>query len=154
LRFQQLSSTINYNRNGLYNRADSSNCNSITNSRVNQNRRYNDLHMSSVSTSASSKKVTIPKLIQSVNPFIVIKNKFSDIKNFFDVQLPMFQYLWPKNNLRLRFYLVVSFIFMFIGKWLNVKVPFILQRAIDTASSGLAGIRWTYLHVIVDMCIY
>jgi len=125
-------------RNGLYNRADSSKSNSI--SRVNQDRKYihNDLRMST-STSTSSTRLSIPKLIQSANPFTLIKNKCSDIQNFFDVQLPMFQYLWPKNNLRLRFYLVVSFMFMFVGKWLNVKVPFILQRAIDTASSAGKG---------------
>jgi hypothetical protein len=150
LRFQQSSLTINH-RNALYNRADSSSCNSI--SRVNQNRKYkhNDLHMST-STSTSSTKVSIPKFIQSANPLTLIKNKCSDIKTFFDVQLPMFQYLWPKNNLKLRFYLVVSFMFMFVGKWLNVKVPFILQRAIDTAAS--AGICCVFITVYIYTCMH
>lgn len=53
------------------------------------------------------------------------------VTNFFRTQLPMLRYLWPEDNMRLRVYLVLSMMFMFLGKWFNTKVPFILQRAID-----------------------
>ena len=62
--------------------------------------------------------------------------KARQVKEFFDTQLPMLRYLWPRDDLRLRVFLVLSMVFMFLGKWFNVKVPFILQRAIDTVSKS------------------
>lgn len=86
----------------------------------------------------------LAKLLQPITiPIAAVKKRVFDVKNFLDVQLPMLKYLWPRDNLRLRIFLVLSMIFMFLGKWFNVKVPFILQRAIDTASktsgSALGG---------------
>ena len=56
------------------------------------------------------------------------------LQGFFATQLPMLAYLWPRNDPRLRAFLAMSMAFMVLGKWVNVKVPFILQRAIDTVS--------------------
>jgi len=56
------------------------------------------------------------------------------LQGFFATQLPMLAYLWPRNDPRLRAFLALSMAFMVLGKWVNVKVPFILQRAIDTVS--------------------
>ena len=51
--------------------------------------------------------------------------------------------MWPGDDLRLRIYLVLSMVCMFLGKYFNVQVPFVLQRAIDsaarTAGLGLAS---------------
>jgi ABC-type multidrug transport system fused ATPase/permease subunit len=71
-------------------------------------------------------------------PFIIAFGKIFEMKEFFANQLPMLQYLWPKDSLRLRIFLVISMVFMFMGKWLNVKVPFMLQRAIDAVSASVA----------------
>ena len=70
-------------------------------------------------------------------------NKVREAKEFLDTQLPMLRYLWPKDDLKLRVFLVLSMVFMFIGKWFNVKVPFILQRAIDSASLAAAAGKGT-----------
>jgi len=65
-----------------------------------------------------------------------IYNRYRLIQNFFRTQLPMLQYLWPNDDIRLRIFLVLSMIFMFIGKYINVKVPFMLQRAVDGVSKA------------------
>lgn len=70
--------------------------------------------------------------LTSMNPI----TKARQIKEFLNTQLPMLRYLWPRDDLRLRVFLVLSMVFMFLGKWFNVKVPFILQRAIDTVSKS------------------
>lgn len=44
----------------------------------------------------------------------------------------MLRYLWPKENVPIRIYLALSMIFMYIGNWFSLKVPFILQNAVDT----------------------
>lgn len=66
------------------------------------------------------------------------KRKLIDTKNklqhFFTNQLPMLHYLWPKDDFRLKSFLILSLVAMFLGKWFNIKVPFILQRTIDTIS--------------------
>jgi hypothetical protein len=43
----------------------------------------------------------------------------------------MFSYIWPKNDLKTRLYLILSLNFLFFGKLLNAQVPFILQKAVD-----------------------
>ena len=131
------------NNVGVTNRASRSTCGSITSS--------SGVHtfLNTVSSSASGSNIadinsksessdSFPaKFLKSItSPFSATKRKIVAIKSFFDVQLPMFQYLWPRDNLRLRFFLILSMVFMFLGKWFNVKVPFILQRAIDTASKS------------------
>ena len=58
------------------------------------------------------------------------------LHSFFATQLPMLGYLWPRDDPRLRAFLALSMVFMVLGKWVNVKVPFILQRAIDTVSQA------------------
>ena len=70
--------------------------------------------------------------LTSMNPI----TKARQVKEFLNTQLPMLRYLWPRDDLRLRVFLVLSMVFMFLGKWFNVKVPFILQRAIDTVSKS------------------
>lgn len=72
-------------------------------------------------------------------PFVFVLTKICKIREFFENQLPMLQYLWPKDNFRLRLFLVTSMVFMFVGKWLNVKVPFMLQKAIDAVSASVAA---------------
>ena len=132
---------------GLMNRAISSSCGSITSSRRIETFMSTVASSSSSTTSnnninmnAKSSNNIFSKIFRPITmPFAAAKSKCAEIKNFFDVQLPMFQYLWPKDNLRLRLFLILSMVFMFLGKWFNVKVPFILQRAIDTASKSSAA---------------
>jgi hypothetical protein len=47
--------------------------------------------------------------------------------------------LWPngKDALKLRLYLILSLGFMVLGKWFALRVPFILQRAVDKLSTEL-----------------
>ena len=66
-----------------------------------------------------------------LNPFKVVVDSTNKVKTFFQTQLPMLHYLWPADNIKLRVYLTLSLMFLFAGKYLNTKVPFILQRAID-----------------------
>ncbi|CNJ08102.1 putative ABC transport protein [Yersinia aldovae] len=47
-------------------------------------------------------------------------------------------YLWPKNNVRLRYYLVVAVIFMVISKVSTTLVPLAYKAMIDTLSSDSA----------------
>ena len=49
-------------------------------------------------------------------------------------ELPMLKFLWPEDDLKLKAFLLGSLAFMFVGKWVNVQVPFIMQSAIDAAS--------------------
>ena len=60
--------------------------------------------------------------------------KARQVKEFFDVQLPMLRYLWPRDDLKLRVFLVLSMAFMFLGKWFNVKVP--VDMNMDTDIDG------------------
>lgn len=146
--FQRRSLTFDRSVREL-NRASSSSCGSITSSRGSDGQR--GVFMSAVGDSGRSSAGKID--FESVNktskfhralrrltsPFTVAKAKFTNFIDFFNVQLPMLQYLWPRDNLRLRIFLIFSMVFMFLGKWFNVKVPFILQRAIDTASKASAA---------------
>ena len=146
--FQRCSLTFGRSVREL-NRASSSSCGSITNSKSSDGHR--GVYMTAVGGSGSSssskidfesvnKKNTFQRALNHLtSPFTAAKTKLTNIKDFFNVQLPMLQYLWPKDNLRLRFFLILSMVFMFLGKWFNVKVPFILQRAIDTASKTSAA---------------
>eukprot|EP01041_Mallomonas_annulata_P010862 gene10862-22680_t len=59
---------------------------------------------------------------------------FEKMNSFIQNELPMLKYVWPHDNIRLRIYLVLSMVFMFLGKYYNVQVPFVLQKAIDAAS--------------------
>lgn len=58
--------------------------------------------------------------------------KTMQFKDYIECDLPMLKYLWPEDNPRLRLYLVLSLVFMFFGKWFNLRVPFILQYALDS----------------------
>ena len=130
---------------GIINRASRSTCGSITNSRrsptfLRTASSSSSSSSSNINSKADSSKNIFKKLLQPIiYPIKATKSKFNEIKSFFDIQLPMMQYLWPKDNLRLRLYLILSMVFMFLGKWFNVKVPFILQRAIDTAAKASAS---------------
>ena len=131
-----------------FNRAVSSNCGSITSSKKVEYNRVNFMTATDISSNsndsgkgsnlkAESSKSPISKFLRSLTkPYFAVTKRAAAVKNFFDVQLPMFQYLWPKDNFRLRVFLLLSMVFMFLGKWFNVKVPFILQRAIDSASKS------------------
>ena len=67
--------------------------------------------------------------------------KVGAIRSFFKRELPMLQFLWPADNLPLRCYLVLSMVFLVAGKWFNLRVPFLLQSAIDSiASTTAAGV--------------
>lgn len=55
-------------------------------------------------------------------------------KQYFDTKLPLLNLLWPRDSAILKLFLIASMLFMFLGKWINVQVPFILQRAIDILS--------------------
>ncbi|RYH12624.1 ABC transporter ATP-binding protein/permease [archaeon] len=68
------------------------------------------------------------------NQFTHPQRKMHAIKSFFKTELPMLQYLWPKDNMKFKVYLVFSMVFMFLGKWFNLRVPFVLQSAIDSLS--------------------
>ena len=46
-----------------------------------------------------------------------------DALSWVNKELPVITLLWPKDNLRLRAYLVGSLVFMIMGKWVNVQVP-------------------------------
>eukprot|EP01038_Epipyxis_sp_PR26KG_P007256 gene7256-9893_t len=67
----------------------------------------------------------------ALTPINNVKNTYNNVKRFFTTQLPMLQYLWPRDNVRLQVYLLFAMLFMFLGKWFNLQVPFILQRTID-----------------------
>ena len=51
-----------------------------------------------------------------------VTNRVKKVHNFLKSELPMLQYLWPKDDMRLRIYLLLSLLFMFLGKYFNVKV--------------------------------
>jgi ABC-type transport system involved in Fe-S cluster assembly fused permease/ATPase subunit len=64
------------------------------------------------------------------------KRKTDAMKDFFRSNLPMLRFLWPEDSPRLKLFLVLSMIFMFFGKWFNLRVPFIMQRSIDMISTN------------------
>jgi ABC-type multidrug transport system fused ATPase/permease subunit len=71
------------------------------------------------------------------NPLRSVLKGQKGIARFFETQLPMLKYLWPKDSIRLRLCLVASMFFMFMGKWFNTRVPFMLQRAIDNIPGAI-----------------
>ena len=72
-----------------------------------------------------------------LKPIEATKTKVKSTLKKINEELPMLQYLWPSDNLQLKVYLIFSMIFMFLGKWLNVKVPFMLQSAIDAITTDV-----------------
>ena len=83
--------------------------------------------VSAVSQNITSKSNPMVDMLLKIPPISYVHKKYTGIRDFFRIQLPMLQYLWPSDNLRLRIFLVLSFIFMFMGKVLLSKVPFMLQ---------------------------
>jgi hypothetical protein len=69
------------------------------------------------------------------NPLSFAREGTNKIITFFRTRLPMLQYLWPADNVKLRVYLVLSMVLMFTGKWFGTRAPFMLQRAIDNIST-------------------
>lgn len=47
-------------------------------------------------------------------------------------------YLWPKDNLKLRYYLVIAFVFMVISKVSTTLVPLAYKAMIDALSGETA----------------
>ena len=62
--------------------------------------------------------------------------KVREAAEFLEREMPMLRFLWPKEDLRLRAFLVLALAFMFLGKWVNIQIPFILQKAIDGVSKA------------------
>jgi ABC-type multidrug transport system fused ATPase/permease subunit len=73
------------------------------------------------------------------NPLSFAREGTNKIATFFRTRLPMLQYLWPADNVKLRVYLVLSMVLMFTGKWFGTRAPFMLQRAIDNISTQSTG---------------
>jgi ABC-type transport system involved in Fe-S cluster assembly fused permease/ATPase subunit len=48
----------------------------------------------------------------------------------------MIQYLWPPGKPKLKIALILSMVFLYAGKWFNLQVPFLLQKAVDTISKA------------------
>lgn len=70
------------------------------------------------------------------------KQQYNNLANFFTSQVPMLRYLWPRDNPSLQLYLVASMVFMYLGNWFSLKVPFILQGAIDSiAATGFNNLK-------------
>eukprot|EP01039_Chlorochromonas_danica_P002843 gene2843-3104_t len=67
------------------------------------------------------------------------QRQWQRLGDFFAKELPMMRYLWPEDSPRLRLFLILSLVFMVLGKWFNLRVPFILQRAVDSMSSHQQG---------------
>lgn len=78
------------------------------------------------------------------------KKKTEALRDFFRLNLPMLRFLWPEDSPQLKSYLVLSMIFMFFGKWFNLRVPFLMQRSIDAMSQDPNGpVRNVALSLIV-----
>ena len=80
------------------------------------------------------KTVTEKVLLAPLALVRILTKPGRDAISWIDKELPMIQFLWPKDDLRLRSFLVASLMFMIMGKWVNVQVPFIMQSAIDAIS--------------------
>lgn len=52
------------------------------------------------------------------------------------MKLPMIRYMWPLDSVYLQVCLFGSLVFMMLGKWFNMKVPFILKKAVDILSDS------------------
>lgn len=86
----------------------------------------------------SSQTIESIKVLPTINDHQTSKSlitlpirKIKQAKEFFDTQLPMLKYLWPRDNIKLKISLILSVLIMILGNWLNLKVPFIIQSAID-----------------------
>lgn len=75
-------------------------------------------------------------------PFRYFINKYRSAVSKLDNEVPMLKYLWPRNNLKLKIYLILSVVCLFVGKWFTLQVPFAFQRAIDVlASPSLSSVN-------------
>lgn len=85
------------------------------------------------------------------------QRQWQRLGDFFAKELPMMRYLWPEDSPRLRLFLVLSLVFMVLGKWFNLRVPFILQRAVDSMSHqqgfGKAAVLGNELYVAAAQAI-
>ena len=129
---------------------------SSSSSKYTQSYHYSEFGMSVSSNAMYRKKFmlmseTVGYDTKQFRPFQFIREKVFNVvsfpsrkarqvKRFFGTELPMLRFLWPKDDIRLRFFLILSMIFMFLGKWVNVQVPFVLQRAIDDISTTAATV--------------
>jgi hypothetical protein len=93
--------------------------------------------VSSPSSSATSAALSSSSSssIALFNPTSAHLKKTNPVKSFLSSQAPLLSYLWPKDDPSLRYYLFVSFIFLYIGNYCSLKVPFILQEAIDSLTN-------------------
>jgi hypothetical protein len=69
-------------------------------------------------------------------PFRYIGDKYRKAVSALDEEVPMLKYLWPRDNLKLKIYLILSVVCLFLGKWFTLQVPFAFQRAIDILASS------------------
>ena len=65
-------------------------------------------------------------------------------------------YLWPKGEIKLKFFLILSMIFMILGKIFIIKVPFLLQNAIDTLATAynMNNISIMYSKISISFLLY
>jgi hypothetical protein len=89
----------------------------------------------SSSTSSAALSSSACSSIALPNPSSSHSKKPNQVKSFLSSQAPLLSYLWPKDEPNLRYYLFASFIFLYIGNYCSLKVPFILQEAIDSLTN-------------------
>lgn len=89
-----------------------------------------------VDTPVQEKKSTLKRIVSTISkPFLSVRNKYQRAMKKLDQNAPMLKYLWPKDSPKLKLYLLLSVVSLFIGKWFTLQVPFAFQRAIDLMSS-------------------
>lgn len=103
--------------------------NSLSNKYVKKT--HNQFIMSSSSRSNQYINTNKIKSILS-SPFTYVAHQYKQLSNFFEDQIPMLKYLWPRDNIHLKLYLIMSIVSLVVGKWFTLQVPFAFQRAIDT----------------------
>ena len=54
----------------------------------------------------------------------------------FKSKYTILEYLWPSDKPILKLYLLLSIVFMVIGKWMNLQVPFIMKDTINILSNS------------------
>lgn len=79
---------------------------------------------------------------------------FQNVVKLMNAELPLFQIMWPQET-KLRFLLLLSFSFMILGKWVNVRLPFILQGAVDSMGKAiLQGQAQASLQTAIGKTLY
>ena len=110
----------------------------IFKNQLSQHTHHDISSLSSISSSSFPSSTALPKTNVSLRGNSIGSNIQNLYKPKFDFKSKynILQYLWPDEKPMLKFYLLLALVFMVLGKWMNLQVPFLMQDTINILSNS------------------